>query len=258
MKKQHISLFLFLGLLIFGVSRCGNAQTNEKSKKKFQIWQNKTEKGWQDFRKLEYTYDSDGNLTEETARGVSGDSLVNQYRFSIEYNKKGQILRRTRESWKGDRWAFAIQNLYTYKEDRVLQRKDSMLLQNKPMVSSVTYKYNNSGQLISEMGELSKISAGIVQRVVYQYDKNQHPTVKEFPVFKNEKWTNSRKMILKYNQEGHHIETIRYNWKKTEWVESIRYQMTVDKEGNRLSELWKKSTEQGGTDFMRVTYQYFD
>ena len=132
-----------------------------------------------------------------------------------------------------------------------------MIIRGQPKVIYVIYEYDSKGNLLNETGQESlDNSTPRPPRVVYKNNKDGKAIQKEFPALKNGQWVNSRKMILIYNKQGHHIETVRYNWKDSIWQEFIHYELNVDSLGTRLSELWKRSNPEGRKEFMRITYTY--
>lgn len=256
MKRSFIYLSALLLTIIF--TSCQSPKEETAPKKKLQLWETKTEDGWKSFRKVNYTYNDEGLLIEEKAQKiVSEDSLVNQFRLLTQYNSEGKMLNKIREIWKDGKWTFGIQNSFTYENDQVTRRKDSMIIQGQSKIIHVIYEYDSEGNLLSETGQESLDNPKPrPPRIVYKNNKEGKAILKEFPKLKNGEWVNSRKMTLKYNKEGHHIETIRYNWKDSIWQEFVYYELNLDSLGTRLSELWKRSNPEGRKEFMRITYTY--
>ncbi|MEP1094125.1 MAG: hypothetical protein ABJG78_03395 [Cyclobacteriaceae bacterium] len=215
-----------------------------------------SEDGWEQSRKIEFSYDRNNLLTHETAYAIQGDNMTLAFRTVKSYDEEGNLERSIRERWINDEWIFGMRSAYIYNKGKTIQRIDSVAGSNAP-ITFISYRYNKKGLLEAELG-LRSVEGNMVNqsKIIYTYNERDLPVEKEFPRWSENSWINSRKMTLLYNDDGHHIQTIRYNWVDDRWVENINYLMQVDDSGTRVSELWQRPGENGLEDFTRVTYSY--
>ena len=175
------------------------------------------------------------------------------------YDDEGKEIMVRREMWRDSSWSFRIQSTYLYEDEKIISRQDSVAANGSGKLFYIDYDYNGKGELSTEITK-RVINDSLVNslKVAYQYDEYGLPIQKEFPFWKDNQWMNSRKMMLQYNDQQHHIQTIRYNWKDNKWVENIRYDLSVDEDGNRLAEDWKRFDGDSLETFTRVEYKYAD
>lgn len=251
---------LFLSTLFIGIIGCQN--TTEPIAKKnptVQVWQTLMDGEWQVTRNVYYSYNKQGEPVEELMVVVreGTESPVNRtLRF---YDDEGREMKVRREMWRDSSWFFRIQSTYFYEGEKIISRQDSVATTGSGKLFYINYKYNSNDELEAEITKRAINDSLVISlKVAYQYDQYGSPIQKEFPFWKDNQWVNSRKMTLVYNDRQHHIQTIRYNWKDNQWVENIRYDLTVDENGNRLAEDWKRFAGDSLKTITRVSYKYTD
>ena len=247
-----------LSISCSGPSESKESRDDISSLKQTQNWQTLGDNGWEDFRIVEYEYNNDRLLIDETARRIQGDSLIPQFRLLRAYDENGDMTEVLRETWANDKWIFTIRSSFIYEDEKITQRIDSAAGTNAPM-TYVTYTYDSEDYLISEIG-VKDVEGNKVNHSAVRYTNNDKglPIVKEYPRWSGDSWVNARKMELVYNGEGHHVQTTRFNWVDDSWQENLNYLLEIDEKGNRLSELWQRAKENGREDFMKLTYTYND
>ncbi len=252
MMKVLLSMVCLTISLILMIS-CQKSQEHFTNKKPLvQSWYSNNDGEWILVRKVQYEYNSSGELVKELTKRINDGTEAHIAQTTRRYDENGLETKVIRETWRDSVWVFGIQSRYHYEDNRIISRTDST----SKFVSEIEYTYENN--LLIE--EKPKIEPGDTLRnlmkIQYGYNDHDLPAVKAFPIWKNGMWVNSRKMILDYNDAGHHILTKRYNWKDDKWVEHIRYDLTVDTEGNRLEELWKRVSGDTLATFNKVIYSY--
>lgn len=260
--KKIMRIFLFpftIALALFGCqSNTEESESGTPAKPLIssQNWESKGDQGWYSSQKIEFKYDENDLPIEETEFKMQGDSTVQNFRTVKSYDQEGKMVRTIRERWINKSWIFAIRSAYIYNGGKIIQRIDSVAGSNAP-ITFISYRYDDKDRLETELG-LRSVEGNMVNQssVIYRYDDRDLPIEKQYPRWSDNSWTNSRKMDLVYNEAGHHTQTIRYNWSDEQWVERISYLFQADDSGTRLSEVWRRSGENGPEEFTRVTYAY--
>lgn len=256
-KRYHLTLVFFM-LILSAYSLDSQAQSGStKHKPLIQLWENKTNDEWQVFRKVEYKYDDQKRLVEEKTLAAVPEGFNPLNRLRWMYNEKGDLAKVIRETWNGEGWIFATQSRYEYRSDRIASRKDSALQNGVLSLIDVEYAYDDKERVEEEISRKVQYDKRANQsKVVYHYDQNDLPVEKEYPIWSGSEWSKARKMTLKYDERGNHIETTRFNWTDNEWVLFVHYDLTIDAQGRRVKEMWKRPGEEGISNFMRISYRY--
>ncbi|MEO9869488.1 hypothetical protein [Ekhidna sp.] len=251
-----LSNYMLANLIFFMTSCLGKQEATVQQKPTSQMWELKKEDGWKVIKKVSFKYDEKGNRIEELSKSIDGDSESLLDRTIRIYDQNNNEVSFSREVWKDSTWSFAFDKNYLY-EDKIIARRDSMVRGGSSSVFFVDYVYDKDDLLISEVSKRDMEGVKMNNsKVIYHYDKDGNPVIKEFPIWQNNQWGKSRKMILTYDSNGNHIQTIRYNWTDSMWVESIIYDLKVDIDGNRLEELWKRPDADSLKTYMRITYVF--
>jgi len=221
-----------------------------------QHWESMSAEGWLPSQKVEFTYDENDLLIEETTYAIEGDNMTPSFRTVKSYDEGGSMIRSIRERWINNQWIFGKRSAFIYNAGKIIQRIDSVAGSNAP-ITFISYRYDEKGRLENELG-LRSVEGNMVNqsKINYSYDDRDLLVEKEFPRYSEDSWINARKMTLVYNENGHHIQTIRHNWTDDQWVADINYILQVDSSGTRISELWKRPGENGLEESTRVTYSY--
>lgn len=226
--------------------------------KSVQLFEARNGEEWQATRRVRFSYSTQNQLTEELTEVITAGSWTPVARTSRYYDQNGQLSRIVRETWQDDTWHFAMQSRFNNKGVKVVGRMDSIISGGYLYLSDVDYEYDGDA-LLAEVSRRVNYEDRINNtKIVYHYNDKGLAVEKEFPVWQDSVWQNARKMTLSYNQKGDHLTTTRFNWTNGAWVESIHYDMTVDKEGKRLVELWQRPDINGRTAFTRVRYEYLE
>lgn len=248
--------FTLVGLLHAGVF---GQSGSRKDKPLVQSWENKNGDQWLPFRKVEYRYDEQERLIEEKTSVVSTDGLVPQARLLWTYTASGDISTMIREVWVDEEWKFATQFRYHYTLGKIASRTDSTLQNDVLSLLDVSYVYDKKGRLMEEVSRAVQYDKRANRsKVVYHYNQQGLATVKEFPIWQNNAWNPARKMILAYDNLGNHIQTTRYNWEINSWAEFVNYDLSLDSKGRRILEIWQRPDGKDMSEFMRISYQYYN
>ncbi len=259
---KRVVIILCLGWLIMNSAGCKKQPetkdiTTNSPKIKTQLWESMRSEGWKKIRKIDFVYNDKDQLIQEKFQSIKEDSTFLTSRVLRSYDSTGNLKKVKREQLKDGNWKLTIQSRYLLDSDKIVERTDSIIRENKVSLISAAYNYDDKDRLISEISQkVAENDRTNYLKTIYHYNEQGLVIEKEFPIWANNKWENSRKMTLAYNQQGEHIRTTRFNWKDNIWNTTIHYDLEVDQDGKRLSELWYTFTKDTKKTYMRVTYTY--
>lgn len=170
-------------------------------------------------RRVEYSYDDDGNTIQEVNSKWSSESnnWINSYKYDYEYNSNGQNVLQIYSNWSTETndWvnAYKIENDYN---------------ENGLLTSSITCDWNVSGQdwIVS-------------MKQKYEYDGNGNRTLEEEYLFFKElgKFLGVNKVEKSYDNSGAVVTSIRYAWsaETDEWIPEYKSESSRENDIYRVS-----------------------
>jgi len=197
-------------------------------------------KTWENYLKINYTYDERGNQIEEITQtwDKGFNNWVNaQLRTSV-YNgsKKEEILF---QEWKrpANEWFNVMRYLIKYNE----KGNENIVTVN--LYNGITKSWDN------------------YKRFIMEFDNEfSPPTNVVAETFINGEWKTEGKYNMNYNGKGDKVRETRYTWSQNmkNWIEALQMELIYDKKGNQIEYIEKKYdvNKSNWANFNRFTATY--
>jgi hypothetical protein len=204
-----------------------------------QVWENQT---WENYLKINYSYDENGNEIEEITQqwDVSASNWVNAQLRTTSYRgrNKEEVLFQQWKKPTGE-WFNIMKYLIKYNNNG---DKNAVLIS---LFNGVTKNWDNHKQFLMEFNNPYGPPTTVV---------SESWTIND--------WKTVGKYNIRYNWRGQKTNEIRYTWNsgnKT-WLEGIMFDMIYDKSGNQTEYVEKKFniTDNTWMNFNKFNAEYND
>ncbi len=188
--------------------------------------------GWVDASKTDYTYDSNGNVTDEVIS--NWNTITNQWDFILKimytYNTSNYVLTQINQNYSGGNWVNSVKREYTYNSGN--------------LAINITNYFWNVAAWDSSF------------RMLMTYDVNGNKIQQITQSYQGGNWNNQTKIENTYNANDDLIQMKNYNWNAGNW--EIGAEDTTIYNSNNLKEEWIAGYYNMGnyTNSQRCVYKY--
>ena len=198
-----------------------------------------------------YEFDKNGNWHAEITYRYKDNEFVPHHKYEYEYDEKGKKIKEIHYEYINNEWVTVSKsklingNMLT---EFVIHTKDNQL------DSKYEYEYDEKGKKIKE--------------IHYEYINNEWVTVSksklingnmltEFVIHTKDNQLDSKREY-KYDENGHAITRIDYNYKENKWIPSSKYEEEYDNCNKIISQHYYKYKDNEWIFDAKTEYKYDD
>jgi len=219
---------------------------------------------WVNVDKYTYTYDANGNMTEELRQWWKRNHWVISYRFTYNYDANGNMMEELYQNWENNTWVFRWKYTYTYTYDangNITEMLEQDWYNNAWLNNyKSTYTYDANGNMTEYLHQYwSGYNIWVnSSKYIYTYDTNGNMTEElwQWWDWDYNTWWNREKVTYTYNDNGNLKESLYQEYWGNNLLNNAKVTYTYNINGNIievLSQWWEDNTWVNGR---KVTYTY--
>ena len=167
--------------------------------------------GWTNDYRYTYTYDSNNNLIEELEEDYVNNSWENGRLVTYTFNSNNEQIAYLEQNWSGNMWNNIHQELYTYDA-------------NSNQTGTLSQDWNSNAWENTSM-------------VTNTFNANQFQTGALFEIWNGSNWINSRQSTFTYDVNNYLISLLTENWSGSAWENSSQRTNSYDSNNNLITSL---------------------
>ncbi len=223
----------------------------------------------QDYRRWQYTYDTDGNEESVWLQEKQNDEWENLSQKMMTYNEAGELASQALQRWVDSAWKNSRRRNWEYDMATSLTRKVTVEVWDTPTTTWIpvfiqTFSYNADGRWTGSAYEAWDQDNQIwvnTQRTEYLYNDQQEPTGQVMQDWENNAWRNNLRGGLSLDGTTQIATIQHWNDSADDWENFLRYQRSFDEGGLEQSQLgmeaWDASTGNWINKNFTRRYTYF-
>jgi len=184
----------------------------------FQDWRGEQ---WVNAFKWTYTYDENGNMTEDLRHSWLGEQWVNFRKYTSTYDENGYRTEEIEQYWVGEQWVNVWKYTSTYDENGNMTEDLRQKWQGEQWVNNhkYTYTYDENGNMTEDLRQYWQGEQWINDWIwTYTYDENGNRSEYLEQDWADEQWVNDWKVNYTYDENGNRSENLRQDWVGEQWV----------------------------------------
>ncbi|RSK48536.1 hypothetical protein [Hymenobacter rigui] len=193
------------------------------------------------FQRVAYTYDSQGNLLEQTVQTGNGLPWVNQFRYLTSYDTQNQLIEELSQIWMNNAWqttdGYRYQNTYA---GSVLTQQIVQLFSAGTFVNDTRFDYTLTNGQWTEVTAQRWTGTGwmneehILDLTWYSW-ANRQPAGFRVQTWQNAgQWADFQRYSISYSPTGTTVQLLEEALPGGSWQNFARYTTPLDAQGNDL------------------------
>jgi hypothetical protein len=193
------------------------------------------------FRRVQYSYDAQGNQLEEITQTGNGSPWLNEFRYLSTYDGRNQLVEEVSQTWAGSAWqttdGYRYQNTY---DGPLLTEQTVQILNAGTYQNDARFQYAASnGQWSEVVGQRWDGAAWVNEErltdlVWHDWPARQPASFRVQAWLSSGQWTDFQRHTLSYGATGTVVQTIEEAQAAGTWQNFSRYTEPYDAQRNDL------------------------